>query len=207
MAEALWPREGLTTPREAVAAREAASPRRLSIAMPIPAHVGVVLGLATAGYAVTLAGVTALQSGADAAVAAARSPIGAAIDATAAGHDRLDAALGAAGQDYDAAAARYQAAADQLTAVEAQIDALGDEGRPRVRPQPVVADRTHEPHRRAQARGGGGLVAALAAVMPGEGRPRHGLARRRQASDGRDEIDVDRADDDDASAHRASLNR
>lgn len=90
----------------------------------VPAHVGVALGLATAGYAVTIAGVTSLQASAEATVAAARTPIGAAIDDAARGHDRLDRTLASAGRMYDGIAARYGTLADRLAEIEDRIAGL-----------------------------------------------------------------------------------
>lgn len=103
----------------AVDARPAVAGR--SFSSPIPAHVGVLLGLATASYAVSLAGVSAFQSSADAEIAAARAPLGAAVDRTAADHDRLAAALEEATRAYESAAGRSGTLADQLAAVEARI--------------------------------------------------------------------------------------
>lgn len=87
----------------------------------IPAHVGIVLGLATAGYAVTLAGVSSLQASADAAVAAARAPAGAAIEEATRRHDRLDAAIGEAGRAYEEAAARYGADAGRVSELDGRL--------------------------------------------------------------------------------------
>lgn len=89
-----------------------------------PAHVGVVLGLATAGYSVALAGVSTLQAAAEAGVVADRSPVAAAIDEAAADHDRLESTLGAAGRDYAVLATRYGAVTERLTDVEARIGTL-----------------------------------------------------------------------------------
>jgi hypothetical protein len=104
---------------DAVDARRAVG--RRSFSSPIPVHVGVLLGLATAGYAVSLAGVSAFQASAEAELAAARAPLGAAVDRTAADHDRLTAALDEATRAYEAAAGRSGSLADQLQAVEARI--------------------------------------------------------------------------------------
>ena len=78
------------------------------------------------------------------------------------------------------------------------VDPLGDEGGPRGGPEVVVAHRADERHERAEPRGRDRLVAALAAVMPGDVAAGHGLARAGQAGRDHDEVDVDGADDDDA---------
>ena len=78
------------------------------------------------------------------------------------------------------------------------VDAIGLERGSRLRPECVGTDRADERRSRTEPRGRHGLVAALAAVMLGEPAAGHGLPRRRQSIDGRDEVDVDRPDDDDA---------
>jgi hypothetical protein len=90
----------------------------------LPPHLGVVLGLATAGYSIALAGVTALQAASEASVAADRSPVAAAIDDAVAAHDRLESTLGAAHRDYAGLATGYGTVTDRLTDVEARIGAL-----------------------------------------------------------------------------------
>ena len=76
-------------------------------AVSVPAHLGVILGLSTGAYALTLAAVTGLQSSAEAATRMGRAPTMAAIDAMAADHDRLTARLDAARAAYEAAAGVY----------------------------------------------------------------------------------------------------
>jgi hypothetical protein len=90
----------------------------------IPAHVGVVLGLASAGYAVALAGVTGLQAATEGGIVAERAPVAAAIDEAAAKHDRLDAALAAAARDYAGVAGGYTSAVERLADVESRIETL-----------------------------------------------------------------------------------
>ena len=86
----------------------------------VPAHVGTMLGLSVAGYGMALALVTGLQATSEAAIAADRAPVAAAIDDIAARHDRLGQTLQAAGS----AAAGYQVVADSLAAVEDRLATL-----------------------------------------------------------------------------------
>ncbi|HEX5589283.1 MAG TPA: hypothetical protein VFX65_03205, partial [Candidatus Limnocylindrales bacterium] len=76
----------------------------------VPLHVGVLLGLSTGAYALTLAAVTGVQSAADAAARSERAPTVAAIEAMAAEHDRLASRLEAARTAYESAAGTYGAA-------------------------------------------------------------------------------------------------
>lgn len=93
-------------------------------ALRVPAHVGVMLGVSTAAYAVTLAGVTALQAGSEAELAAERAPAIARIDGLAARNQQLTDALQAAGASYDAVAAAYGAAGARLVDLEAALASL-----------------------------------------------------------------------------------
>jgi hypothetical protein len=90
----------------------------------IPPHVGVMLGVSTAAYAVTLAGVTGLQANSETALIAERAPAIARIDGLTARNQQLIDALVAAGATYDAASASYAAAGDRLTALEAALTDL-----------------------------------------------------------------------------------
>jgi hypothetical protein len=67
----------------------------------------------------------------------------------------------------------------------------------------VAADRARQDDARAGARGGERLVRALAAGMHRVGRRALRLAFARQVSDARDEVRVDRSEDDDQSAPHA----
>jgi hypothetical protein len=89
-----------------------------------PYHVGVFLGVSAGLYAVSLAGVTALQSSAERAVAAGQAPTVAAVEALGAGHDALERRLASGGSAYEAAAARYARTAESLAALERQLDSL-----------------------------------------------------------------------------------
>ncbi len=66
----------------------------------------------------------------------------------------------------------------------------------------VIPQRGHERDAGAEARRRDGLVAALAAVEAAERPAQHGLPRGGQPIRAHDEVDVDRADDDDPAAHR-----
>ncbi|HEX4898328.1 MAG TPA: hypothetical protein VFV53_08245 [Candidatus Limnocylindrales bacterium] len=93
-------------------------------AMSVPAHLGVILGLSTGAYALTLAAVTGLQSSAEAATRMERAPTITAIDTMAADHDRLTARLDAARAAYEAAAGVYGDAGLQVADLGARLDAL-----------------------------------------------------------------------------------
>jgi hypothetical protein len=93
-------------------------------ALRIPAHVGVMLGVSTAAYAVSLAGVAALQAGSEAELAAERAPALTRIEAIAARNQQLADALDAAGGTYNSIAATYAAAGGRLADLEAALGGL-----------------------------------------------------------------------------------
>jgi len=89
-----------------------------------PVHLAVALGVSAGVYAVSLAAVTGLQAGTDAAVATERAP---AVDALAklkSGNDRLAAKIDAAGAAYGAAADSYREAARGLDGLDGRLAAL-----------------------------------------------------------------------------------
>ena len=90
-----------------------------------PYHVPVAVGLSAGLYAVTLAGVTALQSTRDVAVAAERGPADAAIAALQAHNEALTQDLLRAGKAYDAAAGGYDDTAQRLAHLEQQLARIG----------------------------------------------------------------------------------
>jgi hypothetical protein len=90
----------------------------------IPAHVVVLLSASTAGYAVALAGVTALQSQHEAALIAQRSPTVAGVDALATGHDDLASRLESARDRYTRAAGAMDDVTSVLQAVDLQLEQL-----------------------------------------------------------------------------------
>lgn len=94
------------------------------VAISIPAHVGVLLGLSTGAYALALAAVTGLQSSAEAEARLERAPTIAALGAMAADHDRLTARLDAARAAYESAAGVYGDAGLAVANLEARLDAL-----------------------------------------------------------------------------------
>jgi hypothetical protein len=84
------------------------------------------LGVSTAAYAISLAGVAANQSHDEASLAAAQAPTLAAIDGIIRGNDRLGSDLQRAGADYSAAASGYATAGDRLQALEGALTTLAD---------------------------------------------------------------------------------
>ncbi|MEW5992082.1 MAG: hypothetical protein AB1736_12155 [Chloroflexota bacterium] len=91
---------------------------------PVPAHLGVILGLSTGAYAVALAAVTGLQASTEATARAERAPTVAAIRDLAAGHDRLSARLDAARAAYEEAAGVYAGAGLGVADLEARLNDL-----------------------------------------------------------------------------------
>jgi hypothetical protein len=89
-----------------------------------PVHLAVLLGVSACAYAVSLAAVTALQSHADARLAAAREPIGRATDAVAADRRTLEAAVEDVARRYSVLADRYRRSGLSLEEVEASLDEL-----------------------------------------------------------------------------------
>jgi hypothetical protein len=89
-----------------------------------PVHLAVLVGASAGIYAISLAGVTVLQSSADQALMAERAPLESTIRGVAGGHDALDADLTRAAQDYGDAAGRYDRLAPGLSAMESALDDL-----------------------------------------------------------------------------------
>jgi hypothetical protein len=88
-----------------------------------PVHVGVFLGLSAGAYALSLAGVTALQAQSEAAIAADRVPTAEAISQLAAQNDSLEASARRARLTYDRAMGAYDRVGQTLAEVE---DRLGE---------------------------------------------------------------------------------
>jgi hypothetical protein len=80
----------------------------------LPAHVIVMFGASTAGYALMLAAVTGLQSHSEGVLIAARQPAVDGVAQLASGHTELSAQLQAAQADYNATVAAYTAAGGTL---------------------------------------------------------------------------------------------
>ena len=89
-----------------------------------PLHLGVFLGLSTTAYALSLAAVTALQSGAEATIAADQAPTRTAITDLATQNDALDATAQDAGLAFDRANGAYDRVGRTIAQVEAQIAGL-----------------------------------------------------------------------------------
>lgn len=89
-----------------------------------PLHVGVFLGLSAGAYALSLAGVTALQAQTEAATTADRSPAAEALAGLAAQHDSLEADAMRAGFAYERATGAYDRVGQALADVETQLGQL-----------------------------------------------------------------------------------
>jgi hypothetical protein len=89
-----------------------------------PIHLGVIVGLSAGAYAVSLAGVTGLQSARDAATAAERAPASEAAARLDALHTDLERRVVAAGAAYDAAAAAYAELAAGLGTFDGRLQTL-----------------------------------------------------------------------------------
>ena len=90
----------------------------------LPSHVIVMLGASTAGYALVLAGVAALQARSEAGLAAARAPAVAGVERLAAGHDLLTTTLDRAQAEYNSTVRAYLAAGGSLDELHAQLGAF-----------------------------------------------------------------------------------
>ena len=92
----------------------------------IPLHLAVLVGASTAAYAISLAGITALQSAADGAVVSARAPARDAAARLTDGHDRLQAELDAAARSYETSATRYDALSAEVTTLDTTLEDFAD---------------------------------------------------------------------------------
>lgn len=90
-----------------------------------PVHLAVLIGVSASAYAVSLAGVTALQSATDTRIAAERAPAGHAADVLARDHDELEASLDEATQAYMRAADRYAGLGPRMVDMETSLATLG----------------------------------------------------------------------------------
>lgn len=98
--------------------------RRNEALLTTPARAGMLIGASAAIYAVSLAGVAALQSGSDAELAAQREPYLEAVARTRAANDELEAALTTIGTRAEALAGAYANAGDTVAAYEARLATL-----------------------------------------------------------------------------------
>jgi len=89
-----------------------------------PTHLAVLVGVSAGAYAVSVAGVAALQAHADARLTAERAPFGQAADAAAADHDSLEAAVEIAARRYLELTSRYDQLGGRITTVEDALDSL-----------------------------------------------------------------------------------
>ena len=99
------------------AARPAAATRR-------PIHVVVAVGMTAGLYAVSLAGVTALQSATDAQLAADRAPAAGAVAQLRGTHDAMESGLARLAGAYTKAADGYRAITDGIAGHEQALTAL-----------------------------------------------------------------------------------
>ena len=89
-----------------------------------PTHLAVLLGASAGIYAVSLAGVTAIQAAADRALIDGRAPLDAATVSLSDGHDTLESDLDRAARAYAEAAARYDRLVPRLDGFETSLDGL-----------------------------------------------------------------------------------
>jgi hypothetical protein len=90
----------------------------------VPIHIAILVGVSAGAYAVSLAGITALQSTADARLIAQRLPSQRAAERAARDHDALEAAVAAAADRYAVLADRYDQAGTGIGGVETALDGL-----------------------------------------------------------------------------------
>ena len=90
----------------------------------LPSHLVVLVGVSAGAYAISLAGVTALQSHADVRLIEQRRPFQEAAGSAGLDHDALEAAVESATRRYDALAARYERVGSGLVSVEDRLDTL-----------------------------------------------------------------------------------
>jgi hypothetical protein len=87
-------------------------------------HLGVLIGLSTAGYAATLAGVTTLQSASDRSTIEDRRPLVRVATDAAAHHDALEQVVRDATDRYAEIAGRYAGLGPAIGDLEGDLDAL-----------------------------------------------------------------------------------
>lgn len=89
-----------------------------------PLHLAVMIGVSTALYAVSMAGVTAIQSNNDRTLMLRQSPAEDAAARIREGHDRLEAEINQAADAYGQAAGGYDALAPKLMDMENSLERL-----------------------------------------------------------------------------------
>jgi hypothetical protein len=123
-------REGVAGPMARPAVRPAVRPSvrpavlRKEAVLSTPTRAGMLIGASAAIYAVTLAGVSVLQSDSDAALAASRQPYLEALAAARTANDTLEAAVAKADGATQALANDYAAAGQDITGYQARLDEL-----------------------------------------------------------------------------------
>ena len=90
----------------------------------VPPNILVLVGTTTAAYALTLAGVAALQARSEAGLTAARAPAAARLAELARGHELLLERLQLASRRYEDAASQYVATTDALAGVRDELAAF-----------------------------------------------------------------------------------
>ena len=90
----------------------------------VPTHLAILVGVSAGAYAVSLAGITALQSAADAQLIAQRLPSQHAAEQASRDHDALEQAVAGAADWYAALAYRYDQAGTTIGGVETALDGL-----------------------------------------------------------------------------------
>jgi hypothetical protein len=98
--------------------------KRKEALLTMPARAGMLVGASAAVYAVSLAGVAALQTTADADLAASRQPYLEAVAETRAANDDLEATLATLAARANELAASYGDTSDAIAAYQARLDQL-----------------------------------------------------------------------------------
>ncbi len=111
----------LTTER---AAQKRPGARERLGALRIPPHIGVMLGVSTAAYAVTLAGVTGLQAASETSQIADRAPVVAGLQDLHARNGQLARDLAASANEYQMEATAYQGVGPRLADLETALAGL-----------------------------------------------------------------------------------
>ena len=87
-----------------------------------PLHLAVLFGASTALYAISIAGIAAVQSGADQSLIARQAPADEAANRLRAGHDELDVRLARLAAAYAHAASGYDRLSTSLGVAESSLD-------------------------------------------------------------------------------------
>jgi hypothetical protein len=90
----------------------------------LPLHVAAFLGCSTGAYALSLAGVTAVQSATDVALDHERAPLARSLDAISTDHAALERSILELSDQYDELTATYAGLARTFPAVERGLDAV-----------------------------------------------------------------------------------